>query len=155
MNEQQSARLPLTHGKPQIKGPSDGKQASPSNPSNASEYRLTETFTLRCTAKEREIIKARAKADQTTASELLRAALGLIKPSRRRAIPKADPRLVVALNAIGSNLNQIARAMNAARLAGDMRQLEALHLVSALVSIDRELNALLASHSKAEASDAD
>ena len=157
MTELPRARRPMSYGEPSDMEPCEGRQASPSNPTGASTRRLTETVVLRCTTTEKELLRSRAEASHSTTSELLRSALGFIKSARKRTAPKADPRLIVALNAIGSNLNQIARAINAARLAGDMRQLEAAKLFSALVSIDRELATLLASHSHscAEASDAD
>ncbi|PLW77754.1 plasmid mobilization relaxosome protein MobC [Cohaesibacter celericrescens] len=111
---------------------------------------------MRCTAAEKETLLARAKAERITASELLRSALGLIKkPTRKRAAPTVDTRLLVALNRIGSNLNQIARTVNAAGHAGDMHQLNAMDIIASLISINRELASLLVFHSTKESEVAD
>jgi ABC-type Fe3+-citrate transport system substrate-binding protein len=101
---------------------------------------------MRCTTEEKRHLKRRATADKISVSELLRGALGQIKTPRRRATPQADPQLVTALSRIGTNLNQIARAVNAAQVAGDMRQLDSLQLLAELVGIERQMSSLLASH---------
>lgn len=151
MTEQISARGPMSH-----MGPCDGKRTSPSNPTHsAGENHLTKTFSLRCTDAEKKKLLAAAKAEGISASELLRSALGLIeKPTRKRPIPKADPKLLAAIHSIGVNCNQIARAINSARRAGDIHQLDARQLLSALVSIDRELATLLSIHSMRKDEDA-
>ncbi len=136
-------------------GPCEGWQASPSNPTKASKHQLTETVVLRCTAEEKEKLKRQAEDASLTTSALLRATLGLIKPTRRRPAPKADPRLVAELSRIGSNLNQIARAVNAARSAGETHQLDGLQILTELTTIDRQLSAFLKLHRNKEPSHAD
>ena len=143
MSKKKKARVPVSYTEP-----CEGKKSSPSIPtSSADEKHLTKTFSLRCTAAEKETLRARAKDQGVSASELLRDALGLIQiPKRkRRPTPKADPKLLAALNAIGVNCNQLARVVNSARRSGDMRQLDAIRILAALVSIDRELAAILSS----------
>lgn len=140
-------------------GPCNGKQASPLNPTKSStcETHLTKVITIRCTAAEKEKLVASAKAVRKSTSELLRDALGLIQsPKRtRRPPPKVDQKLLVALHAIGTNCNQIARAVNAARRHGDMCQLDVINILTTLVSIDRQLSSLRLSHSNQELDNAD
>ena len=136
------ARRPVSYDT----GPCEGRQASPSNPSGPQTARLAETVVMRCTTEEKRQLKRRAAADKVSVSELLRGALGQIKTPRRRATPQADPQLVTALSRIGTNLNQIARAVNAARAAGDMRQIDGLQLLAELIGIERQMSSLLASH---------
>ncbi|WP_208994528.1 plasmid mobilization protein [Pseudovibrio sp. WM33] len=136
-------------------GPCEGWQASPSNPTKAAKRHLTETVVLRCTAEEKKQLKRCASEANITASELLRATLGLVKPSRKRVAPKADPRLVSELSRIGSNLNQIARAVNATQAAGEGRRLDGLLIVEQLTTIERQLGELLKQHQSSETADAD
>ena len=84
MTELPRTRRPMSYGEPSDLEPCEGWQASPSNPTSASTQRLCETVVLRCTTTEKELLKARAEASNTTTSELLRSALGLIKPSHKR-----------------------------------------------------------------------
>lgn len=110
---------------------------------------------MRCTTEEKRHLKRRASADKISVSELLRGALGQIRAPRRRATPQVDPQLVTALSRIGTNLNQIARAVNSAQAAGDMRQLDGLQLLAELIGIERQMAVLLASHTRREADNAD
>lgn len=110
---------------------------------------------MRCTTEEKRQLKRRAAADKISVSELLRGALGQIKAPRRRATPLVDPQLVTALSRIGTNLNQIARAVNAAQAAGEMRQIDSLQLLTELIGIERQMSALLASHRQRDADHAD
>ncbi len=133
--------------------PCEGRQTSPSNPTDsACVNHLTKVITIRCTAAEKEKLIASAKAQRKSTSELLRDALGLIESPRRtrRPPPKVDQKLLVAINAIGTNCNQIARGINAARRHGDMRQLDAINILTTLVSLDRQLASIRLSHSKQE-----
>jgi len=145
------ARRPVSYDT----GPCEGRQASPSNPSGPQTARLAETVVMRCTTEEKRHLKRRAAADKISVSELLRGALGQIKAPRRRATPHTDPLLVTALSRIGTNLNQIARAVNSAQAAGDMRQIDGLQLLAELIGIERQMSALLVSHTRREANDAD
>lgn len=140
--QRQRARRPVSYDTE----PCEGRQASPSNPTKPARPGLCETVVLRCTTEEKRHLKLCAESAGLSMSELLRGSLGLIKLSRRRPAPKADPALVAALGRLGANLNQIARAMNAARAAGAMRQLDALDIAASLVSLDRQLGVLLAAH---------
>lgn len=136
-------------------GPCEGRQASPSNPSGSQTTRLDETVVMRCTTEEKKHLKHRAASDKISVSELLRGALGQIKAPRRRATPQADPQLVTALSRIGTNLNQIARAVNSAQAAGEMRQLDGLQLLAELIAIERQMSALFAIHTRQDANHAD
>ncbi len=151
MGDQLRARRPMSYDTE----PCEGWQASPSNPAKAPKRQLAETVVLRCTAQEKDKLKAQAEAAGVTISALLRATLGLVKPTRRRAAPKVDPRLVAELSRIGTNLNQIARAVNTATSAGEARQLNGLQIITELTAIDRQLGALLALHQSEEPGDAD
>jgi Fe-S cluster assembly ATPase SufC len=110
---------------------------------------------MRCTTEEKKHLKHRATFDKVSVSELLRGALGQIKAPRRRATPQVDPQLVTALSRIGTNLNQIARAVNSAQAAGEMRQLDGLQLLAELIAIERQMSALLAIHTRQDANHAD
>src|SRR5690606_31202811 len=70
----------------------------------------------------------------------MRAALGLVAEKRRRPVPKADPALVREIGRIGGNLNQIARWLNAATLAGHCRDIDALVVAARLVAIERAMS---------------
>ncbi len=144
--QRQRARRPMSYDT----GPCEGWQASPSNPTKAARPGLSETVVLRCTTEEKRRLKLCAESSGLSMSELLRGSLGLIKLSRRRPAPKADPTLIAGLSRLGANLNQIARAMNTARVAGAMRQLDALEIAASLVSLDRQLGVLLAAHTATE-----
>ncbi|MAU45423.1 MAG: hypothetical protein CMP09_11490 [Yangia sp.] len=61
-------------------------------------------------------------------------------------VPEADPDLLVALSRIGANLNQIARALNAARKLGVYDQLDTLAIAASLVAIERQLDGLARLH---------
>ncbi|WP_205563428.1 plasmid mobilization protein [Cohaesibacter haloalkalitolerans] len=148
MSEKKTARKPVYYTEP-----CEGRQTSPSNPTDsACVNHLTKVITIRCTAAEKEKLIASAKAQRKSTSELLRDALGLIESPRRtrRPPPKVDQKLLVAINAIGTNCNQIARGINAARRHGDMRQLDAINILTTLVSLDRQLASIRLSHSKQE-----
>ena len=153
MSEEKTARKPVYDTEP-----CEGRQTSPSNPTDsACVNHLTKVITIRCTAAEKEKLVASAKAQRKSTSELLRDALGLIESPRRtrRPPPKVDQQLLVAIHAIGNNCNQIARGINAARRHGDMRQLDAIDILTTLVSIDRQLSSIRLFHSNLEEGNAD
>ena len=122
--------------------PCEGRQASPSNPIGAGKPRtkepLTETFVFRCTAAEKAQLRAHAEAAGVTAATLLREALGLTEARRRKPMPRVDPALVLAVGRIGGNLNQIARWLNRAMLAGRV-DLDALTVARRLLTVERQL----------------
>jgi len=138
--EEQTARRPMSYAGASDTGPCEGRQASPSNPTGAGKARtkepLTETFVFRCSAAEKAQLRAKAEAAGLPAATLLREALGLTEARRRKPIPRVDPALVLAVGRIGGNLNQIARWLNRAMLAGRV-DLEALTVARRLLS--REL----------------
>ena len=69
-------------------------------------------YALRLTAQERHALDAVAAAQGQSPAAYLRSRLtGVAVP--RSVVPALDPALLVALSRIGSNLNQIARRLNA------------------------------------------
>ena len=140
--EEQTARRPMSYAGAADTGPCEGRQASPSNSTGAGKTRtkepLTETFVFRCTASEKAQLRTKAEAAGLPASTLLREALGLTEARRRKPVPRVDPALVLAVGRIGGNLNQIARWLNRAMLAGRV-DLDALTVASRLLTIERQL----------------
>ncbi|WP_417259355.1 plasmid mobilization protein [Celeribacter sp.] len=141
-NEEQTARRPMSYADAADTGPCEGRQASPSNPTGTGKSRtkepLTETFVFRCTASEKAQLRAKAEAAGLPAATLLREALGLTEARRRKPVPRIDPALVLAVGRIGGNLNQIARWLNRAMLAGRVN-LDALTVARRLLTIERQL----------------
>ncbi|KFI24982.1 hypothetical protein CG50_07195 [Paenirhodobacter enshiensis] len=101
---------------------------------------------MRCSKEERARWKAKAAAHQMPLSEYLRAALDGAPSGRRRAPPAVDHRLLVQVARAGNNLNQIARALNAAHRSG--APLDALAVLAELIEINRALRAALESFSR-------
>ncbi len=132
----------MSYGCADDMGPCEGRQASPSNPTGAgkapAKEPLTETFVFRCTASEKAQLRAKAEAAGLPASTLLREALGLTEARRRKPIPRVDPALVLTVGRIGGNLNQIARWLNRAMLAGRV-DLDSLTVARRLLTIERQL----------------
>lgn len=90
-------------------------------------------------------------ADQFRSHLSLSAVKPLGVPVRRhRNLPplaftrSADPALLRSLAAIGSNLNQMARAVNTGAIAGELVQ--AIEVLVVLRAIEREFAALIASN---------
>ncbi|WP_230795141.1 plasmid mobilization protein [Salipiger marinus] len=140
--EAQTARRPMSYAGAADTGPCEGRQASPSNPTGAgkapAKEPLTETFVFRCTPSEKAQLRAKAEAAGLPASTLLREALGLTEARRRKPVPRVDPALVLAVGRIGGNLNQLARWLNRAMLAGRV-DLDALTVARRLLTIERQL----------------
>jgi hypothetical protein len=105
---------------------------------------LTETIVLRCTSAEKAALRQRADAAGLPASTLLREALGQVDARRRKPVPRADPALVLAVARIGGNVNQIARALNRASVAGPVTALQAIAVSRHLLAIERQLAKLIA-----------
>lgn len=145
---EQRARRPLSYAGASDRGPCEGRQASPSNPTGAGDTHAkearSETFVFRCTPTEKAALRAKAEAAGLSAAELMREALGLTEARRRKPIPRAAPELVRAVGRIGGNLNQIARWLNRATRAGESRQIDALQVARQLVVIERQLARLIA-----------
>ena len=142
MRSEQTARRPVSYGYADDTEPCEGRQASPSNPTGAgkapAKEPLSETFVFRCTAAEKAQLRAKAEVAGLPAATLLREALGLTEARRRKPIPRVDPALVLAVGRIGGNLNQIARWLNRAMLAG-RTDLDALTVARRLLTIERQL----------------
>ena len=81
--------------------------------------------------------KELASSHDLKMAELIRLLLSNEKPKRKRAKPNADPQLLRAINAIGNNLNQIARRVNTG---------EKPDIIPHLVSIEQQLQDLLDAH---------
>lgn len=103
-----------------------------------------------------ELASARAEAEATghTLSDVIRTRisscavkpLGKPRPQKRSVLPidgvgRCDPELTRHIAAIGSNMNQIARAANTAAVAGTSLQMIAL--LAQLCEIERTLDQLV------------
>lgn len=146
MRFEQRARRPMSYADAADTGPCEGWQASPSNPTGGgtphAKAPLTETFVFRCSAAEKAELRAKAEAAGVPAATLLREALGLTEARRRKPAPRVDPALVLSVGRIGGNLNQIARFVNRALLAGQV-DLDTLAMARQLVVIERQLALIL------------
>ncbi len=76
-------------------------------------------------------------------AQLMREALGLVDARRRKPRPKADPELIRAVSRIGGNVNQIARWLNSATASGNVATIDAVTIITELVSLDRRLGHLI------------
>ena len=98
-----------------------------------------------------------AKVDGVTLADQVRARLNFdeVKPlgtpvKRRRAVQhlvhvrSSDPSLLRYLASIGSNLNQVARAVNTGAVAGDLVQ--SIELLAVLCAIERDFTVLVNSN---------
>jgi hypothetical protein len=105
----------------------------------------------------RDQLVAQADEAGVTLSDLFRSHLSIdaVKPlgvpvKRRRAVQNldrsrsADPVLLRNLAAIGSNLNQLSRAVNTGAVAGDLMQ--AVEILVVLRAIESDFTALVASN---------
>ena len=134
--------------------PREGRQASPSNPTNGRPARASSEadakrrakpegygacVVFRCSEREKAFLLAKAERASMRISDLMREALGLVDARRRRPLPKADPALIREVGRIGGNLNQIARWLNSATAAGLAREIDALAVAAELVAIERAL----------------
>lgn len=148
MRDEQGARRPVSYACASDTGTCEGWQASPSNPTGAGPARekhaLTDTFVFRCTAAEKAELRQKAEAAGVPVATLLREALGRADARRRKPAPRVDPALVLAVGRIGSNLNQIARWLNRAHVAGHTPTIDAVEVARRLLSVERQLARLLA-----------
>lgn len=105
----------------------------------------------------RDVLNAQATEAGVTLADQFRSRLSFdaVKPlgvpvKRRRAVQhldlarSADPALLRNLAAMGSNLNQVARAVNTGAIAGDL--LQAIELLVVLRAIERDFAVLVASN---------
>lgn len=139
--------------------PCEGKQASPSNPTNGHPARassrddtnhngkttsLGACVVFRCSESEKALLLSKAERAGVRLSTLMREALGIVSVRRRRVIPKADPALLREVGRIGGNLNQIARWLNTATAMNATREIDALTIATRLVAIERAVRLLSA-----------
>lgn len=96
---------------------------------------------VRCTATELTRWQLIADTRDETLSGMVRALLNGTPPRSRRFVPRADPRLIRQIACVGNNMNQIARAVNAAHVAG--ARAHAGDILSELAIIERQLGQLV------------
>lgn len=124
-----------------------GRRASPTNPTNCSDgedEKLSEKIDLRCTKAEKAEIRSKAKAAGVSASQLLREALGLVDPKRRKPAPDVSPEIVLAVSRTTRDVQQLAReARQQLTRRASVHQLETSAMIAALVAIDRRVSELL------------
>ncbi|WP_321573069.1 plasmid mobilization protein [Tabrizicola oligotrophica] len=99
---------------------------------------------FRCTAAEKAELRQKAEAAGVPVATLLREALGRTDTRRRKPAPRVDLALVLAVGRIGGNLNQIARWLNRAHVAGLTPTIDAVEVARRLLSVERQLAQLLA-----------
>jgi len=99
---------------------------------------------LRASADERARWQALAASRGMSLSELIRASLSGLRLRTRREPPPVAPELLRELARIGNNLNQLARAANR------HEPVTATALLARLISIERELRAIRAAHTRAD-----
>lgn len=87
-----------------------------------------------------------ADAYDETLSSMVRRLLNQVPHRPRRPMSSVDPRLLREIACAGNNLNQIARAINAANVAG--ARAYAGDILTGLAIIERQLSHLL--HEEAE-----
>ena len=145
------ARRPVSYAGASDTGTCDGWQASPSNPtegskkSNTRKHReLDAVVVFRCSGQEKQALIDKAERAGLPFASLIREALGLTDSRRRKSVPRVDPELIRAVSRIGSNVNQIARALNQQAASDDMSDIDALAVAVQLVTIDRHLSKLVA-----------
>lgn len=117
------------------------------------------TLPLRVRQSLRERIRDEAAASRITMSDAIRRRLkdpsapplGRPVPRRRTmgsvelgAVIKADPMLMRQLAAVGSNLNQLARAVNTGAVSG--RPMDAVSVLATLLSLEKSLDRIATAH---------
>lgn len=101
---------------------------------------------VRCSEDERADWERKARAQELTLSKYARCVLSAEPLQRRAHPPVVDPMLLAAVARGGSNLNQIARAINTDRKAG--RAIDLIAVYSLLMALDRQLAEIVAEHSR-------
>ncbi len=101
---------------------------------------------VRCTADERAAWLRKSRAQERSLSDYARHVLSTEPMQRRARPPEIDPVLLAAVGRAGSNLNQIARAINTDRKAG--RAIDLLAMCTLLMTLDRQLAEIVAEHSR-------
>lgn len=145
----QSARRPRSRSATCEPGPCEGRQASPSNPNQTAQGAVSEkqeAVFFYCSSEEKALIRQAAADRGLSMSALLRQLATGAAPKRRRAVPRVDPALTLAVARYGGNLNQIARWLNTATRTGRASEVEAVRVAAALVGIERRLVEIVAQH---------
>ena len=141
------ARRPLSYANATDTETCEGWRASPSNPTKkqhkSRKSELNAVVVFRCTAAEKQALISKAERAGLPFAHLMREALGLADHRRRKPVPRVDPELIRSIGRIGSNVNQIARWLNAANAMGKPRNIDALVLASQLIAIERSLKGLI------------
>lgn len=101
---------------------------------------------VRCTEEERAAWQGKARAQERSLSDYARHVLSAEPMQRRARPPEVDPVLLAAVGRAGSNLNQIARAINTDLKAG--RAIDLLTVCTLLMTLDRQLAEIVAEHSR-------
>lgn len=101
---------------------------------------------VRCTTDERAAWLSKAQAQERSFSQYARHLLSAEPMKRRARPPEVDPALLAAVGRAGSNLNQIARAINTDLKAG--RAIDLLAVCTLLMTLDRQLAEIVAEHSR-------
>lgn len=78
-----------------------------------------------------------AKSHQMSLAELVRQKLNSTKPKKHHRVKTVDPELLIEINAIGNNINQIARRIN---------QNQKFDVLLELSSIEAKLERILNAH---------
>ena len=136
----------MSHADASDSGPCEGR-SFPSNPSQdrqaAGKTEFDTFVNFRCTTAEKQLLISKANRADIPFAKLMREALGLVDSRRRKPVPRVDPELIRAVSRVGSNVNQIARWLNAMTTAGHVTEVEAFVVASRLVAVDRALNDLI------------
>lgn len=103
--------------------------------------KLDALLRVRCTALDVARWQKVADGYDVTLSAMVRALLDATPLRPRRPVPRADPTLIRQIACVGNNMNQIARAVNAAHVAG--AQAFAGDILTELAIIERQLRQLL------------
>ena len=101
---------------------------------------------VRCTEEERVTWLRKARAQESSLSEYTRHLLSGEPMQRRARPPEVDPVLLAAVGRAGSNLNQIARAINTDRKVG--RTIDLIAVCTLLMALDRQLAEIVAVHTR-------
>ena len=146
-DDMKRARRPLSYANANDTETCEGRQASPSNPTKkqrkSRKSELDAVVVFRCTTAEKQMLISKAERAGLPFAHLMREALGLADHRRRKPVPRVDSELIRSVGRVGSNVNQIARWLNAANAMGKPSNIDALVLASQLVAIERSLKALI------------
>ena len=122
---------------------SQGGQASPNNPTKKpadDTKKLTEKIDLRCTLAEKNAIKRKAELAGVSSSQLLREALELTDPKRRKPPPAVPTDTLIEVAQTTRSLQLLASVATRKISVGYPSELlEMTALIAALISIDRRL----------------